>query len=169
MKKGFTLIELLVVVLIIGILAAIAVPQYETAVKKSRLSTVMSNVKLLKDALELYYLNMGEYPDDDVSGLDFTINGCTSSGGTITCAKEVYDYWYSGSNIIGGFPKDQGIGYAQYPSRDALVAKRGIQECWAEPGNKTSIQVCESMGGVRNGSNGWRATSAGAWQVYTLP
>ena len=66
-NNGFTLIELLVVVLIIGILAAVAVPQYQKAVFKARMTEAFSNLKTVKNAIEVCELTHGKanWPDND--------------------------------------------------------------------------------------------------------
>ena len=73
MKKGFTLIELLVVVLIIGILAAIAVPQYQLAVDKTRVVPYVQHVQSLIKAEQLFKLSEGSYTNQfDLLDTDFT-------------------------------------------------------------------------------------------------
>ena len=70
---GFTLIELLVVVLIIGILAAVALPQYRKAVLKARVAEYEVNLKALAEAEHAYYLENGKY---DFSKLAIDIPDC---------------------------------------------------------------------------------------------
>lgn len=62
-KKGFTLIELLVVVAIIGILAAIAIPQFAKYRTRAFNSAAQSDLRNLKTDLEGYYVDNYKYPD----------------------------------------------------------------------------------------------------------
>ena len=78
-KKAFTLIELLVVVLIIGILAAVALPQYQKAVIKARLTQLDTILYQAQNAIELWRLENG-YPPEDViftgkKGTDISLLG----------------------------------------------------------------------------------------------
>ena len=61
MSRGFTLIELLVVVLIIAILAAVALPQYNKAVKKARGTEALTVLNALDKAIQAYYLEHGTF------------------------------------------------------------------------------------------------------------
>jgi type IV pilus assembly protein PilA len=83
-RKGFTLIELLIVVVIIGILAAIAIPKFASTKEKAYLATMKSDLRNLATAQEAYASDNNGVYAADVAAANFT----PSSGVTITMANE---------------------------------------------------------------------------------
>ena len=82
MQKGFTLIELLVVVLIVGILSAVALPQYTKAVEKSRAAEGITLVRSIIMANQAYYMANGVY-SKDIRDLDLEFPGEDVSAGSV--------------------------------------------------------------------------------------
>ncbi len=74
LKTGFTLIELLIVVAIIGILAAIAVPNFLNAQLKAKIAATTGNMKAIGSAIEMYAIDHRKYPNTYISGTTTFIN-----------------------------------------------------------------------------------------------
>ncbi len=90
-RQAFTLIELLVVVLIIGILAAVAVPQYQKAVEKSRLAEVIQNIRVIKQMVSMYVLENG-LPSSSIP-LENLNSAVELTGGEWVDERYVTDYF----------------------------------------------------------------------------
>ncbi len=92
--KGFILIELLVVVLIIGILAAVALSQYQKAVLKSRYAGLMPTAKAIADGNDLYYLANAKYAEG-IENLDVKVTNENGAMSVNIVGDTTDDYAYT--------------------------------------------------------------------------
>lgn len=149
-NQAFTLIELLVVVLIIGILAAVALPQYQIAVAKSRVSGLLTTVKSVLQAEESYYLANGQYATDwdtlslEVPGQKHNIYAYIMNfpGGYIGLNSNVGIF--AVSTLVPGVQI-----YAFY-EHCSIVSFRRKMSCYAKMDNDFANKVCQSLTHKKN-------------------
>ena len=103
-RKGFTLIELLIVVVIIGILAAIAIPKFAATKDKAKLASVKTDVRNLMTAQEAYFSDFATYAAD-FAALQAKTNASLSAGNSATMAGVASGYTGTVNNtsITTGF------------------------------------------------------------------
>ena len=147
-KKGFTLIEMLVVVLIIGIIAAIAFPQYQKAVLKSRLALVQIAARNIYDALQSYYMANAKYPSQ-LNELDISFpGGSYVNENTLSFKKYTCTYFPIGapsatSSVYCTVPV-YGIGIRYMLREDGKSAHR---HCTALNSSPIAQNLCLDLGG----------------------
>ena len=149
--RGFTLIELLVVVLIIGVLAAVALPQYRIAVLKSRAAAALPMLKAIYQAEERYHLITGNHTTN-FNDLDITLgNNCAGN----SCRVNNIQFEINASDTYAFLDGD----YNNYSFCLAIItnengsvavisagkAKKGSIICY-DRGNSTYKKACLALG-----------------------
>ena len=134
-NKGFTLIELLVVVLIIGILAAIALPQYFKAVAKSRASDALTTMKAITGAMQRFQLasSTSSMPTK-FSELDIEFVGAGTAA-TYANTATGFTYTISGNEVI-----------AANSAINLTLSHNALTNAIGCTGTDRSAGVCSSLG-----------------------
>jgi general secretion pathway protein G len=148
-QKGFTLVEILIVVVILGILAAIVIPQFSEASSEARVSSVKSNLQMVRSQIELYKIQHNDYlPGDNTSGGDSTffeaLTMKTDVDGTKNTAGDYGPY-------MQGFPRNalNELGDADDESEITIVSTGTRAEAaafgWAWDTSNGDFYACDNV------------------------
>ena len=131
MQKGFTLIELMIVVAIIGILAAVALPAYQTYTKKAKFSEVISIADGFKTAVALCVTDLG------------TVTGCSAGTNGIPAVPGATGALVAGGTVADGlitFTGNAGAGAYTYI---AQAVSNAATITWTQTGTCLAAGACK--------------------------
>ncbi len=177
-KSGFTLIEMLVVVLIIGILAGIALPQYQMAVTKAKVASILPLMRRWKDALAEYKLQHGSYckdidcyetPDASDLGVNWPSDWASLNSPYTAARNDYWDACHANEESTGyvychhNIDDNNDFYIIMYQPDDPLYEDvRGMMTC--EAVGTESEKVCKALGGkLLEGAEG-----SSGYTVYKL-
>ncbi len=172
--SAFTLIELLIVVAIIGILAAIAVPNFLNAQTRAKVAKVVSNLRSIETALEMYYLDENSYTSWAWDGNDYYGFRQLSTPIAYINSSDAFLNPFKGKNMFGEyaatgaeldpmfelgtyFAKGGGTYVSQYPNNTWILASPGptMGDSYNEGNLLTTVPVyyqptngIRSLGGI---------------------
>ena len=176
MKKGFTLIELLVVILIIGILAAVALPQYQLAVDKSNFAKYQAMVGTLRNAYDEYVLVHDQstktfddlilnLPSDFIKSFSDSRATCMSNADMYCC---VVNSGSSHSSTLKCGKNDLSFAYYEVLlGRNNSLTTRN-KYCLALPENKRGNRLCASLGSNVRTTNTWTPQGRIYFNAYKI-
>jgi prepilin-type N-terminal cleavage/methylation domain-containing protein len=152
-KKGFTLIELLVVVLIIGILAAIALPQYQTAVEKARVSNMLTLLRSIDSAQKIYFYATGKY-SVNINDLDINL----PAGGVISETEYGQAIIYKNFHCLlrdkSCLSADNLACMSAYCNTTSTTLEKYYDKnyfiCWAPKTDDKRMNFCKKLSGKNN-------------------
>jgi len=142
-KKGFTLIELLVVVLIIGILASIAIPQYFKVVEKARVAEAMSIISSVKSAEERFLAKGGVYTSD-LTELDISYANMTASN--------IPTKFFGGGVVAGTCTSGPCfvMTVTRHANNSSVAARYGLYSLNVNVPDRADVQIAGCPGGGTN-------------------